>query len=89
MQTVHLLIKGRVQGVFYRASAKKAAGEHKLTGWIKNTEEGFVEIVATGSNEQIKSFVDWCRQGPTLAQVSEVIVSEIKEQHFNDFSIVH
>ncbi len=88
MLTVHLLIKGKVQGIFYRASARKVAGEHKLTGWIKNTEEGFVEAVATGSDEQINTFVDWCRKGPTLAQVSEVIVSDIRHQHFSDFLIV-
>lgn len=53
MPTFHLLIKGKVQGIFYRASAKETADKTGITGWVKNTPEGDVEAVATGTEEQL------------------------------------
>jgi acylphosphatase len=87
MPTVHLLIRGRVQGVFYRATAKDVAEELKLTGWIKNTREGNVEIVATGSDEQLRQFIGWCRQGPPKATVSDVEITNKTEETFDSFKI--
>ncbi|MER3464510.1 MAG: acylphosphatase, partial [Chitinophagaceae bacterium] len=57
MQTVHLLIKGNVQGVFYRASAKEKADKLGVTGWIRNTEDESVEATATGEDETIGKFI--------------------------------
>lgn len=62
MPTVHLLITGKVQGVFYRASAKEKAVELSVTGWIRNNQHGAVESVAVGSKEAIKQFIDWCKK---------------------------
>jgi len=73
MPTVHLLIKGKVQGVFYRASAKTAAESLHITGWVKNTPEGHVEALASGEDGDLRQFVEWCRKGPAEAVVSEVI----------------
>lgn len=88
MQTVKLLIKGKVQGVFYRASAKEIAKKLTITGWIKNTKEGNVESVASGSEDAIRQFILWCRQGPPEAIVAEVIVIEKDSQLFKKFSVV-
>ena len=60
MPTVHLLIKGKVQGVFYRATAKTIAKENRVTGWIKNTKEGDVEAMVSCTKEQLEKFVAWC-----------------------------
>lgn len=87
MPTFHLLIKGKVQGVFYRASAKKMAETTGITGWIKNTPEGDVEAVAAGTEEQLQQFISWCRKGPSGAKVTDVIVSEQKQIFFVDFSV--
>lgn len=87
MPTVHLIIKGRVQGVFYRASAKHLAREIGVTGWIKNTDEGDVEIVAAGTEEQLRRLVEWCKVGPTQAKVKEVIIDHLEEESFKDFEI--
>jgi len=76
MPTVHLLIKGKVQGVFYRASAKTAAERLHITGWVKNTPEGHVEALASGEEGDLRQFVEWCRKGPAEAVVSEVIELE-------------
>jgi acylphosphatase len=88
MPTLHLLIKGKVQGVFYRATAKEIANELGITGWIKNTKEGDVEAVVTGSLDQLQAFVSWCKKGPERANVSEVISEEVKEEKFKNFTVI-
>ncbi len=87
MPTVHLLIKGKVQGVFYRASAKEVADGLGITGWIKNTANGDVEAMATGNAEQVRLFVAWCEQGPRKAVVEEVISTAQEEIVFDVFSV--
>ncbi len=87
MPAVHLIIKGKVQGVFYRQSAKKEAVKLGIKGWVKNNEDGTVEAVATGSEEQIQHFIKWCRQGPTLAHVSEVIATDTSDEPFTGFEV--
>jgi acylphosphatase len=88
MPTVHILVKGKVQGVFYRASAREVAENLKLTGWVKNTEEGNVEMVATGTKDHIKQFVDWCRQGPPKAVVTDIVVSVKDDEVFTHFKVI-
>ncbi len=88
MPTVHLTIKGKVQGVFYRATAKETADELKVTGWVKNTAEGNVEAVVTGTNDQIQAFINWCKTGPRRAKVTEVITTNLPETSYNDFSVL-
>ena len=88
MPTVHLLIKGKVQGVNYRASAKGIATNLVLTGWVKNTAEGCVEVGVTGDNEAIQQFIKWCRQGPPAAVVTDVEVKPMPDCNFPTFSIV-
>ncbi|HVV06045.1 MAG TPA: acylphosphatase [Puia sp.] len=93
MPTVHLLIEGKVQGVFYRASAKAAAEKLHITGWIKNTPEGHVEALACGEEESLRQFVAWCRKGPERAMVSDVtelerLPGEPAGAHFKGFAIV-
>ena len=82
METMHLIISGKVQGVFYRASAKKKAEELNIRGWIKNTSEGNVEAVITGHELRIKDFIEWCKSGPDRAKVDDV---QILLQEFLDF----
>jgi acylphosphatase len=87
MPTAHLIIKGRVQGVFYRASAKQVAREIGVTGWVKNTDEGDVEIVAAGTVEQLRKFIDWCKVGPARAKVTEVVIDYIEGECSKNFEI--
>jgi acylphosphatase len=85
--TVHILIKGKVQGVFYRASAKDVAEQLQLTGWIRNTEEREVETVVSGDEDRVKEFIEWCKKGPRKAEVTKVIVIEKEDEHFESFRI--
>ncbi|MBE7174113.1 MAG: acylphosphatase [Williamsia sp.] len=88
MATVHLIVKGRVQGVFYRASAKKMADKTGITGKVRNREDGDVEIWATGTEERLQEFIAWCKEGPSGAQVSAVVPEWLPDQPFTGFSIV-
>ena len=72
MARVRILISGRVQGVFYRASAAEEAGRLGLVGWVRNLAGGRVEAVAEGERETLRLFIDWCRKGPPMARVSGV-----------------
>lgn len=72
-EQVRLLIRGRVQGVYFRASAADAAHGLGLRGWVRNLADGRVEALAQGPREALDSFVDWCRRGPPAAKVDEVL----------------
>lgn len=85
--TVHLLIKGKVQGVFFRASAKDVAEQLRLTGWVRNTPEGDVEAMATGDEDRVNEFIEWCRKGPRKAEVYSVTVTEKEAETFDRFRI--
>lgn len=87
MPTYHLLIKGLVQGVFYRVTAKKVADEIGVTGWVKNTAENNVEVVVTGNEKQVQQFISWCKHGPALAKVKELIATKQAEIKFEDFIV--
>jgi acylphosphatase len=88
MPTVHLVVSGKVQGVYYRSSAKEAAEALQIKGTVRNNRQGQVEIIATGSPEQIEHFIKWCHVGPPAARVREVGVTEIEEMMFSGFSIL-
>lgn len=88
MPTIRLLIRGKVQGVFYRATARDVAEEIGLTGWVRNTEEGDVECIASGTDEQLQRFIEWCKLGPRRAVVTAVQVSKEKEEAFDGFKVI-
>ena len=88
MKTIRLTVRGKVQGVFYRASAKNIADDLGITGWIKNLTDRNVEIKATSSEELLQQFIDWCRQGPQRAIVEEVIIEDIQLETFTGFRII-
>ena len=73
---VRLRIRGRVQGVFYRDSTRREAQRLGLRGWVRNRSNGSVEAVALGPPERIAALIDWCHEGPPLARVTEVAVTE-------------
>lgn len=84
---VRIFVHGRVQGVFYRASAQKAANGLGLTGWVRNCDDGSVEIHAEGSKEKLEELIAWCRKGPPLASVSNIELNWIETQGLSSFDI--
>lgn len=87
LQTVLIQVKGKVQGVFYRQSTKEFAIQNNITGQVKNLPDGSVEIIATGTADQLKALELWCHRGPARAQVTEVNVHTIETKLFDEFSI--
>lgn len=88
MITVELYIKGNVQGVFYRASARDKAVELNIKGTIENLADGNVKAIITGEEHAINEFVAWCKEGPPRAAVDGVIVTPMETQEFEEFRIV-
>jgi len=88
MHTIKIKIIGRVQGVFFRQSAQEKGTALGLKGTVKNCEDDSVEIVATGTKEQLDQLIEWCRLGPPRAEVSEVTTQELTLQQFRNFSII-
>jgi acylphosphatase len=82
-----LLIQGRVQGVWYRASTVEKAQELGLVGWVRNRPDGSVEVLAQGKRRAVTSLEDWCRRGPTGARVDSVSVQEHPPEATNEFRI--
>lgn len=72
MQRLHFVIRGRVQGVFFRAGAAELARTLRLTGWVRNRSDGSVEIVAEGETQALSALREWCERGPSGAHVEHV-----------------
>ena len=70
-----VLILGRVQGVFFRAFTREEAEKRSLKGWVRNLYTGQVEAVFQGKEKDVKSMIEWCHQGPSASQVTEVQIS--------------
>ena len=87
---VHLIIEGRVQGVWFRDATRREAASLGVFGWVKNRPEGTVEVVAEGSEEDIKQLVSWCHHGPPAAEVHHVHETREKWQgEFSSFNVVY
>ena len=65
-------VSGRVQGVFFRDSAREKAEGLGLSGWVKNTPDGRVEALFEGPSEKVREMVEWCERGPSQASVDRV-----------------
>jgi len=89
-QRIHLFIKGKVQGVFFRQTTKVTAEKKNVTGWVKNLHDGRVEAVLEGNDVEISEVVEWCHAGPVNAVVDDVeIITELYKGEFSKFDIVY
>lgn len=87
MKAVKITVTGKVQGVFYRASARDTADQLQLYGFAQNQPDGSVYIEAEGAEESINRFIDWCQHGPPRASVSTVVVEQTEVRNFQRFEI--
>jgi acylphosphatase len=86
LKQVYLLIRGRVQGVFFRASAQREARRLGLTGWVKNRPDGGVELLAEGDEDTLRDMVGWSHHGPSAARVDSVDIRwRAYSGEFHDF----
>jgi len=85
---VHVVISGRVQGVWFRATTKQKAEQLGLAGWVRNTSDGNVEAVFEGEENCVQKILDWCHHGPPFSKVENVEVkNESPTNGFDSFSI--
>ena len=84
-----ILVIGRVQGVFFRASTLKKAKHFAIKGTVRNTSVGDVEIIALGEQLAMEQFIRWCHKGPLSAKVTAVIVEPLKDAvDYTEFTIL-
>lgn len=87
MKAVDILLRGKVQQVFFRSGAQKHARKLLIYGFAKNMPDGTLSLRAEGEPESIDKFIAWCKEGPFFARVEGVTITETTPSYFSDFSI--
>ncbi|MBN1923871.1 MAG: acylphosphatase [Nanoarchaeota archaeon] len=87
MNLLHAFVKGRVQGVFFRAKTKALAEDLSLKGWVMNLPDGRVEVKAEGDKNKLTEFLEYLRKGPKNAFVEEVEFYYEEDENFKEFSV--
>jgi acylphosphatase len=82
-----VLVAGRVQGVFFRDTCRRQASVYGVAGWARNTADGQVEVVVEGPPDAVARMVDWCRTGPSRAEVQHTEVHEEQPEGVRGFSV--
>lgn len=88
IKSVHVIISGRVQGVWFRAWTQKKATALGLTGWVKNRPDGKVEALFSGPIEHVETMLKNCQKGPPLARVNSIQQSPAEPPQNKDFSLL-
>jgi acylphosphatase len=83
---IRCIVRGRVQGVWFRASTQQQAQQLAIRGWAKNLPDGAVEVAACGEGDALERLREWLWQGPELAQVSEVVCEPFEMQSPHGFT---
>ena len=84
----HVLVNGRVQGVFFRSQTKRNADRHDLTGWVRNLQDGRVEAVFEGEKDAVQKLIEFCKHGPIGARVTNIDLTwEIYTGEYDRFKI--
>ncbi len=82
-----VVVSGDVQGVFFRDTCRRVAGEHGVAGWVRNLPDGRVEAAFEGDAQGVERLVEWARQGPPRARVTEVTVRDEPAEGLATFDI--
>jgi acylphosphatase len=89
-KALHAIVKGRAQGVYYRASTRDKAKSLGLTGWVRNLPNGDVEFLAVGDEAMLDELIKWAWEGPDYALVTDVVWETQKiSSLFEDFAVRH
>lgn len=88
MKHLNIKVYGKVQGIFFRTTAREEAEKLHITGFAKNESDGSVYIEAEGEKENLDKFISWCHKGPPLAKVEKVEATESPLKNFSEFEII-
>ncbi len=86
-ERARVTVSGRVQGVFFRDAARDEAGRLGLDGWVRNLQDGRVEAVFEGGSDAVRRMIEWCKSGPSSADVDEVSVEEESPEGLSGFEV--
>lgn len=85
-----VLVRGRVQGVFFRDSTRREAATHAVVGWVRNRPDGTVEAWLEGAGDDVAAIEDWMRRGgPRAASVEQVQIEERDPAGYDRFRVTH
>jgi acylphosphatase len=87
MICLHCYVSGRVQGVFFRHHTQQQAQTLGLTGWVRNLDDGRVEVLICGAPEKTQQMREWLARGPSAAKVTDVVVQEVSWQNLSEFTV--
>lgn len=87
MKASKIRVIGKVQGVYFRASAKQKAMNIGVNGFVKNESDGTVSVEIEGEDNAVAEMVSWCKKGPGMARVQAVEVTELPARNFVSFEI--
>jgi len=88
-KSVRVYIQGTVQGVFFRGFVKENAERHNVKGFVRNLEDGRIEVFLEGNTDDVDKMIEICRTGPKHSDIKNVDVKEEKFQDFKTFKILH
>jgi acylphosphatase len=88
-KSIRLYIKGIVQGIFYRNFIKENAEKLNIKGFVRNLEDGRVEVFLEGDSDAVNKMTELCKQGPKTSKIENVEIKEERFQDFKEFKILH
>ena len=88
-KSVRLYITGTVQGVFFRVFVKENAEKYNIKGFVRNLEDGRIEVFLEGDADDVNKMVEICKQGPKHSQIKKVELKPERFQEFRNFKILH
>ena len=88
MKTIRIFISGLVQGVLFRAFVKEQADNLGVNGYVRNLDDGRVEVVVEGYENDVNRMIELCKRGSPQSKVKDVEIEKMKNQGFEDFKIL-
>ena len=88
-KSVRIYIQGTVQGIFFRTFVKENAERHNVKGFVRNLEDGRIEVFLEGNTEDVDKMIELCKVGPKHSEIKKVDVREERFQDFKTFKILH
>ncbi|MBU1129286.1 MAG: acylphosphatase [Nanoarchaeota archaeon] len=88
-KSIRLYITGTVQGIFFRGFVKENAERHNVKGFVRNLEDGRIEIFLEGNSEDVNKMIELCKKGPKHSQIKKVETKEERFQDFKTFKVLH
>ena len=88
-KSIRVYITGNIQGIYFRSFIKENAEKYNVKGFVRNLEDGRVEVFLEGNYEDVNKMIEVCKEGPKNAQVRDVQTKQEKLQDFKNFKVLH